>query len=47
MIIADRDIRSSGYRIYSTIDKEMYDAMNEAARNFKYYGHTYTETSDE
>ncbi|MGM9946278.1 MAG: transglycosylase domain-containing protein [Lysinibacillus sp.] len=41
-IIADRDIRSSGYRIYSTIDKEMYDSMNEAARNFKYYGHTYT-----
>ena len=42
-ILADRDIRSSGYRIYSTIDKEMYDKMNEAARNFKYYGHTYTE----
>lgn len=42
-IIADRDIRSSGYRIYSTIDKKMYDSMNEAARNFKYYGHTYTE----
>lgn len=43
LILADRDIRSSGYRIYSTIDKEMYDKMNEAARNFKYYGHTYTE----
>ena len=42
LIIADRDIRSSGYRIYSTIDKDMYDSMNEAARNFKYYGHTYT-----
>ena len=42
-ILADRDIRSSGYRIYSTIDKNMYDSMNEAARNFKYYGHTYTE----
>lgn len=42
-ILADRDIRSSGYRIYSTIDKDMYDKMNEAARNFKYYGHTYTE----
>lgn len=42
-ILADRDIRSSGYRIYSTIDKDMYDSMNEAARNFKYYGHTYTE----
>ncbi|MGN7114612.1 transglycosylase domain-containing protein [Lysinibacillus odysseyi] len=43
LILADRDIRSSGYRIYSTIDKEVYDKMNEAARNFKYYGHTYTE----
>ncbi len=44
MILADRDIRSSGYRIYSTIDKEMYDAMQEAAENFQYYGHTFTET---
>lgn len=43
LILADRDIRSSGYRIYSTIDKQIYDKMNEAARNFKYYGHTYTE----
>ncbi len=44
MILADRDIRSSGYRIYSTIDKEMYDAMQEAAENFNYYGHTFTRT---
>ncbi|WP_431027541.1 transglycosylase domain-containing protein [Lysinibacillus sp. LZ02] len=44
-ILADRDIRSSGYRIYSTIDKNMYDTMNEAAKNFKYYGHTYTATT--
>ncbi len=43
-ILADRDIRSSGYRIYSTIDKTMYDKMNDAAKNFKSYGHTYTET---
>lgn len=42
-ILADRDIRSSGYRIYSTIDKDLYDSMNDAAQNFKYYGHTYTE----
>ncbi len=35
MIIADRDIRSGGYRIYSTIDKDMYDAMNEAAKKLQ------------
>ncbi|WP_097148658.1 transglycosylase domain-containing protein [Ureibacillus acetophenoni] len=44
MILADRDIRSSGYRIYSTIDKDMYDAMQQAAENFSYYGHTFTRT---
>ena len=43
-ILADRDIRSSGYRIYSTIDKDLYDAMQEAAENFNYYGHTFTRT---
>lgn len=43
-ILADRAIRSNGYRIYSTIDKDMYDAMQEAGKNFKYYGHTYTKT---
>lgn len=41
-ILADRDVRSKGYRIYSTINKDMYDAMQKAAENFKYYGHTYT-----
>lgn len=44
MILADRDVRSKGYRIYSTIDQKMYDAMKKAAENFKYYGHTYTTT---
>jgi len=42
MILADRDVRSKGYRIYSTINKDMYDAMQKAAENFKNYGHTYT-----
>lgn len=42
IILADRDVRSKGYRIYSTINKEMYDGMQEAAQNFQYYGHTYT-----
>ena len=41
MILADRDVRSKGYRIYSTIDQDMYDSMQEAAKDFKYYGHTY------
>lgn len=45
MILADRDVRSSGYRIYSTIDKNMYDAMQTAAKNFNYYGHTFTTTT--
>jgi len=44
MILADRDVRSGGYRIYSTIDKGMYDAMQETAKNFKNYGHTFTST---
>ncbi|NLY81041.1 MAG: peptidoglycan glycosyltransferase [Lysinibacillus sp.] len=42
IILADRDVRSGGYRIYTTIDKDMYDAMNKAAKEFKYYGHTFT-----
>lgn len=41
-ILAERDVITSGYRIYSTIDKNLYDAMNETAKNFKSYGHTYT-----
>lgn len=41
-MLAERDVITSGYRIYSTIDKELYDAMNNTARNFKSYGHTYT-----
>ena len=43
IILADRDIRSGGYRIYSTIDKKLYDAMNKVAKDFQYYGHTYHE----
>ena len=48
-ILAERDVRSSGYRIHSTIDKKMYDALNETADTFKYYGQTYTakETNDD
>jgi len=42
IILADRDIRSGGYRVYTTIDKKLYDAMNKVAKDFQYYGHTYT-----
>lgn len=42
-ILAERAVRSNGYRIYTTINKEMYDAMNTASTNFDSYGHTYTE----
>ncbi|WP_042146423.1 transglycosylase domain-containing protein [Paucisalibacillus sp. EB02] len=38
MILADRDLRQSGYNIHSTIDKEIYDAFQEVAKNFQYYG---------
>lgn len=44
MILADRDVRSGGYRIYSTINKKMYDAMQKASSNYQYYGHTFTST---
>ncbi|OCS89691.1 transglycosylase domain-containing protein [Caryophanon latum] len=43
-ILADRDMRSSGYRIYTTIDKTMYDALNKAAAEFNSYGQTMTST---
>ncbi len=36
--LADRDIRQNGYRIHSTIDKNMYDAMQEVVAQFKYFG---------
>ena len=42
-IMAERAVRSNGYRIYTTIDKEMYDSMNAAAAAYENYGHTYTE----
>lgn len=41
MILADRELRSSGYKIYSTIDKDIYDAMDAAKDSFPYYGATY------
>ncbi|RPJ95848.1 penicillin-binding protein [Rummeliibacillus sp. TYF005] len=41
-ILADRELRSKGYKIYSTIDKKMYDTMQKVKDNFPYYGATFT-----
>ncbi len=41
-ILARRAMTTGGYRIYSTIDKKLYDKMNEVAKNFEHYGHTFT-----
>lgn len=35
---ADKNLRQNGYRIYSTIDKEIYDKMQEVKNDFQYYG---------
>ncbi|MCH7322423.1 penicillin-binding protein [Solibacillus sp. MA9] len=40
-ILADRTIRSGGYRIYSTIDKDMYDTMQQVTQDYTLYGQTY------
>src|SRR5690606_37050109 len=36
--VADRNLRLSGYKIYTTIDKEVYDVMQEAVKNYQYFG---------
>ncbi|KIL43872.1 transglycosylase domain-containing protein [Jeotgalibacillus soli] len=45
--LADRDIRQNGYKIHSTIDKELYDAMEEVKNNFNDFGpnHNVTRTN--
>ncbi|MCG3089435.1 transglycosylase domain-containing protein [Sporosarcina cyprini] len=42
LILAEREMKTGGYRIYSTIDQTLYDKMNEVAKNFEHYGFTYT-----
>ncbi|MFD1851846.1 transglycosylase domain-containing protein [Oceanobacillus bengalensis] len=37
-LIAEKALQNNGYRIHSTIDKEIYDAFQEVAENFKHYG---------
>lgn len=41
-ILADRAVRSNGYRIHSTINKDLYDAHEEAKDAYTRYGTTLT-----
>ncbi|MFT4414969.1 transglycosylase domain-containing protein [Fredinandcohnia humi] len=41
--IADKNLRQNGYKIYTTIDKEILDAMQNVAKNYEYYGPDKTE----
>lgn len=41
-ILATRSMKNDGYRIYSTVDKNLYDKMNEIGKSFEHYGFTYT-----
>lgn len=36
--LANQNLRQNGYRIYTTIDKQIYDKMQEVAKNYEYYG---------
>jgi penicillin-binding protein 1B len=36
--LANQNLRQNGYRIYTTIDKEIYDKMQEVAKTYEYYG---------
>ncbi|MGG0717361.1 transglycosylase domain-containing protein [Robertmurraya massiliosenegalensis] len=38
LTLADRDLRQNGYEIHSTINKEIYDAMQKVKNEFEYYG---------
>lgn len=38
LTLANRNLRQNGYKIHSTIDKNIYDAMQKAKDEYKYYG---------
>ena len=42
LILAERAMRTGGYRIYSTIEKDLYDEMVKVGNEFEHYGFTYT-----
>jgi len=37
-MLADRALRMNGYHIHSTIDQEMYDAMDKVVKDYPYFG---------
>lgn len=41
--LADRNLRQNGYKIYTTINKDIYDKMQKVKDNFQYYGSDRTE----
>ncbi|WP_040229206.1 transglycosylase domain-containing protein [Bhargavaea cecembensis] len=42
-IIADREMRNGGYRIHTTVKKELYDEFQNIKDSYEYYGHTFVE----
>lgn len=44
-ILAERSMRNDGFRIYSTVDLQLYNAMNDVSENFSQYGFTTAVTS--
>ncbi len=44
-ILARRAMSTNGYRIHSTIHKELFDGLSETAQKFEHYGYTYTDKS--
>lgn len=42
-ILADRALRMNGYKIHSTIDKDMYETMRKVGNEYPYYGPDHTE----
>ena len=45
-ILADRALRRNGYHIHSTINKKMYDKMQEIVSEYEYFGPDRTVTKD-
>ncbi|WP_069203043.1 transglycosylase domain-containing protein [Bacillus testis] len=46
-LLADQAIRQNGYRIHTTINKDMFDKMDQVTKNFPYYGNSkHTEIKD-
>ncbi|WP_456277980.1 transglycosylase domain-containing protein [Bacillus sp. AK128] len=46
LTLADTTMRQNGYKIYTTIDKDIYDRMQVVAEEFQYYGQDKTEEKE-